>query len=300
MSQLERLKEITRTLREPGGCEWDREQDYRSMRRYILEETHELIHAIEQGDFENLVEELGDVLFHVFFFARMGEEQDRFSLEDIARGISDKLVRRHPHVFGDVQVNGVGEILKNWDEIKAREKQGSEDPQKASAVPAKTGRELPALMRAEKIQKKAARVGFDWRDAPSASSKSPAPNVASLDLSGVASSTLRAIFGKVQEELEEVAREIQQLESAGQPIKDAAPETRARLEEEVGDVFFSVVNLARHLKVEPETSVNRANEKFLRRFHAMEALAARRNLDFAALNEEQLDELWTQAKRAPS
>lgn len=290
MSELKRLQEITRTLREPGGCEWDREQDYRSMRRYVLEETHELIYAIEQGDFDNLVEELGDLLFHVFFFAQMGEEQDRFTLEDIARGISDKLVRRHPHVFGDVQVTGVGEILKNWDEIKALEKSGVNSVAvRTSAIPPKTGMELPALMRAEKIQKKASRVGFDWRDT------SPASDVAAA---GDPSRRLEAVLRKVHEELDELTVEMKTLTDSGTSPAEAPRDLRTRLEDEMGDVLFSVVNLARHLKIEPETSVNRANEKFLRRFHSMEDLAADQGLEFASLSEDQLDDLWNQAKRA--
>lgn len=314
-SQLERLKDITRTLRAPGGCEWDRAQDYRSMRRYVLEETYELIHAIEQDDFENLVEELGDLLFHVLFFAQMGSEEGRFDLEDIAREIGDKLVRRHPHVFGDVQVDGVGEILKNWDEIKAQEKRdkgnhgvqaGSADeaaasagPGRESAIPGGTGRELPALMRAEKIQKKASKVGFDWRLNSGSESDADASSAAlSQSNAGAAGRTIvpEGVIQKVHEELEELAVELANLSEAGHGIVDAPAAARERLEDEIGDVFFSVVNLARHLKVEPESSVNRANEKFLRRFHSMEALAASQGLDFATLDETQLDALWEQAK----
>ncbi|MCR9144025.1 MAG: MazG family protein [bacterium] len=313
MSEIERLQEITRTLRAPGGCEWDRAQDYRSMRRYVLEETYELIHAIESQDFENLVEELGDLLFHVFFFAEMGAEEDsperRFDLEDIARGISDKLVRRHPHVFGDVQVSGVGEILKNWDEIKANEKKNQKQAQqggsstendaRSSAIPAKTGRELPVLMRSEKIQKKAAKLGFDWREPGNAAPTDGAPTASHAKSAG-ALAAARSVLKKVEEELAEVAAEIDRLESTGQSPRDAAPDMQSRLEDEIGDVFFSVVNLARHLRVEPEGSAHRANEKFLRRFHAMEAIAADRGLNFAALDEAQLDELWQQAKRVPA
>ena len=266
MSELERLQQITRTLREPGGCEWDREQDYRSMRRYVLEEVHELVHAINTGDIENLVEELGDLLFHVFFFARMGEEEGRFNLEDVARGIADKLVRRHPHVFGEVQVDGVGQILENWEAIKAAEKSqpnAGESAEPVSAIPAKTGRELTALMRAEKIQKKASKVGFDWRD-------------------------VRGVLEKLHEEIQELSAEL-----AG--TNDNAPDPE-RLEDELGDVLFCAVNLARHLKVEPETALSQSNDKFLRRFHCMERIAAEAGQDFAQLSEEQLDQLWNQAK----
>ena len=279
-SQLERLKEITRTLRAPGGCEWDRAQDYRSMRRYVLEETYELIHAIEQEDFENLVEELGDLLFHVLFFAQMGSEEGRFDLEDIAREISDKLVRRHPHVFGDVQVDGVGEILKNWDEIKAQEKLDKRDKGnhgdrtgsaaagdepsgsgRQSAIPGGTGRELPALMRAEKIQKKASKVGFDWR-----LNSDLASGTASGSPAGATNGTAPAIVPtgvvqKIHEELEEVAVELRKLAETGQGIADAPVAARERLEDEIGDLFFSVVNLARHLKVEPESSVKPRERK---------------------------------------
>ena len=252
------------------------------MRRYLLEETHELIHAINQGDFENLVEELGDLLFHVFFFARMGEEQRRFDLEDIARGISDKLIRRHPHVFGDVAVNGIDVILKNWETIKANEKAAQatdpesdapETPAAKSAIPAKTGRELPALMRAEKIQAKAAKVGFDWTDAD-------------------------AGLRKIEEEIAELRVEMQwdRRREAERNNQGDAEHQQDRLEDELGDVLFSVVNLARHLRLDPEVSLDRANTKFLQRFHVMEDLARRQGLEFATLDEAGLDALWNQAK----
>ncbi len=282
-SQLQRLREITHRLRAPGGCEWDRKQSYESLRQYAIEEVYEVVDAVDRGDFVDLEEELGDLLFQVYFYAEIAEEDGRFDLEDVARGIADKLVRRHPHVFEGLAVDGVGEILKNWEEIKAAEKAekarkraasrgepeaaaayaaedtAARERDKTSRIPHETGRMLPALSRAEKIQKKASRAGFDWRER-------------------------RDVIAKIREELDELEDAL------------AADDDASHIEEELGDLLFAVVNLARHVKTAPETALNRANRKFIERFQTMEADAGERALSFEDLSEEELDALWNRAK----
>lgn len=282
-SQLQRLREITHRLRAPGGCEWDRKQTYETLRQYAIEEVYEVVDAVDRKDFVDLEEELGDLLFQVYFYAEIAEQDGRFDLEDVARGIADKLVRRHPHVFEGLAVDGVGEILKNWEEIKAAEKAekarkraaadgvpeqaeayagkdaAARARDKASRIPFETGRMLPALSRAEGIQKKAARAGFDWRER-------------------------RGVLAKIREELGE-------LEEALDANDDAD-----HIEEELGDLLFAVVNLARHVKTAPETALNRANQKFITRFQLMEESARERSLSFEDMNEEELDALWNAAK----
>lgn len=263
MSELQRLRDVTRQLREPGGCDWDRAQSPQSMRPYLLEEIYELIDAVEREDGDHIREELGDVLFLVFFYARLAEEQSLYDIESVAQHVAEKLIRRHPHVFGDVKVSGVDEILSNWQSIKAEEKAAranSSPLRSASSVPAATGMHLPALLRAFEIQKKAAAVGFDWSDAV-------------------------ATINKLQEELDELKAE---LESAN-PVSH-------RLESELGDLLFSVVNTARHIGVNPELALNRASTRFLSRFHQMESLAEAEGTILKGKSLAELDELWAQAK----
>ncbi len=265
MSELQRLRDVTRRLREPAGCEWDRAQNAQSMRPYLLEEIYELIEAVESEDTTHVREELGDVLFLVFFYARLAEEESLYDIESVASHVADKLIRRHPHVFGDVKVSGVDEILSNWQQIKAAEKSGadfSRNRRPPSAVPANTGLHLPALMRAFEIQKKASAVRFDFADAT-------------------------ATISKLQEELNELKAE----------IESARPDLN-RLESELGDLLFSAVNTARHLKVNPELALNRASTRFLSRFEQMELLAESDGGTLGALSLEQLDSLWKSVKAA--
>ncbi|EDM99340.1 MazG family protein [Pseudoflavonifractor capillosus ATCC 29799] len=244
------LVEIVRILRSPGGCPWDAEQTHESIRRDFLEETYEVAEAIDEGSTEHLKEELGDVLLQVALHTRMEEEQGNFNLNDVADGVCKKLIYRHPHVFGDVSVSGTGEVLTNWEALKRKEKHQATHTDALNSV----ARSLPALWRAEKVQKKAKKAGFDWPDVSGA-----------LD--------------KLSEELTEFK---------------AAVAENSNVEEELGDLLFSAVNAARFVKVDPETALQKATEKFIARFRRVEALAGDRPMEDMDLAE--LDKLWEQAK----
>ena len=248
------VREIVARLRAPDGCPWDREQTHTSLRGSVLEEAHEVVEAINSGDVASLREELGDLLLQVLMHSQLAEEAGAFSFDDVARALAEKLIRRHPHVFGADQLPDTGAVLKRWDEIKRAEK--GDAP--ASAL-AGVSKELPALMRAEKVQKKAARVGFDWPDA--------AP-----------------VLAKVREELAELEREI--------------GESSDKMEEEIGDLLFAVVNLARKLHLDSEVALQRATGKFIRRFEQLESIAAARSLSLESLTLAELDGLWDEVKAA--
>ena len=246
------LEEIVRILRAPGGCPWDAEQTHQSIRRNFLEEAYEAVEAIDEGSPEHLEEELGDVLLQVVMHARMEQEAGRFDLDGVADGICKKLIYRHPHVFGDVAVSGTGEVLSNWEALKRKEKGQATNTDALEAV----ARALPALWRAEEVQKKARKAGFDWPDVSGA-----------LD--------------KLSEELEE--------------LKTAAAEG-TNVAEELGDLLFSAVNAARFLKVDPEDALNGATDKFIGRFRKVEAQAAAQGKAMEDMSLEELDALWERAK----
>jgi MazG family protein len=255
-------------LRAPGGCPWDREQTFASIRKYTLEETYEVLDAIERQHWTDLEDELGDLLLQVLFYAEMAEEAGHFGIGEVIAGLNRKLVRRHPHVFGEeasaeagnraegLRTDGIGsgEVLRNWDEIKKLEKK----PRTGNVgLLDSVSRAMPALSEAGKIGAKAAKVGFDWPDRA-------------------------GLLEKVEEECREIEAEVQ----AG-----AAPEA---VEGEVGDLLFTVVNLARHLKVDPELALRRTNRKFRRRFAAMEQASDRALSEQSAAD---LEALWTRAKQ---
>ena len=246
------LEEIVRILRAPGGCPWDAEQTHESIRRNFLEEAYEAVEAIDEKNPDHLKEELGDVLLQVLFHARMEQEAGRFNLDDVADGVCKKLIYRHPHVFGDVSVTGTGEVLTNWEELKRKEKGQATNTDALDAV----ARSLPALWRAEKVQKKAKKAGFDWPD-----------------ISGA--------LDKLSEELEE--------------LKTAVAEG-TNVEEELGDLLFSAVNVSRFLKADPEVALGKATDKFISRFAKVEALAAAQNQAMEGMALEELDKLWERAK----
>lgn len=246
------LREIVRILRHPGGCAWDMEQTHQSIRRNFLEEAYEVAEAIDQDDPEHLKEELGDVLLQVVFHADMEDDAGRFNLDDVADGICKKLIYRHPHVFGDVTVHSTGEILSNWEELKKKEKGQATQADAVDAV----ARSLPALWRAEKIKKKAAKAGFDWRTAAGA-----------LD--------------KLSEELDELRAAA--LEGDGDPV------------EELGDLLFAAVCVARFLDADPEDALHAACDKFSARFRRLEALSAQRGLKMDELSDEEQLTLWREA-----
>ena len=246
------LLRIMEILRAPDGCMWDREQDHQSIRRNFIEETYEVCEAIDEQDTEHLKEELGDVLLQVVFHTQMEKEKGVFDIEDVADGICKKLIYRHPHIFGTVEVGSSEEILRNWDELKRKEKHQKSDTDTLASV----AKSLPGLIRAEKLQKKAAKVGFDWENAQGA-------------------------LEKAGEELDEVKRAI-----AG----DGDPE------EEIGDLLFAAVNVARHLKVDPERAMEKTCNKFIRRFADMEQQAKEENKALSGLSLAELDTLWNRSK----
>lgn len=258
------LLRVMQRLRDPEyGCPWDLKQDFLSIVPSTLEECYELAHAIEEGDYPHVAEELGDVLFQVIFYSQLGSERGLFSFDGIVDTLVEKLVRRHPHVFADGQIEGIveGEVSESdvnasWEAIKQAERQDREQHGILDDVPVA----LPALPRAQKLQKRAATVGFDWRAVP-------------------------PVLDKIEEEVGELRAALQRNDSA-------------EVEEEFGDLLFSCVNLARHLRLDAETSLRRASSKFERRFAAMEALAGEAGQSLASLDEDQLDRLWEQAKAA--
>lgn len=243
------------------SCPWDREQTHASLVRYLIEETYEVVDAIEGTDDGELCEELGDLLFQVVFHAQLATERGKFSIADVIDALSNKMVRRHPHVFGDVAVESVAEVWQNWDQLKAQEASSALRTSKLDGIPGG----MPALQRGQKMQEKAARVGFDWAE-------------------------LRDITDKLAEEL----REFAEAHAAAGPLAHEDPHVR----EELGDVLFTVVNLARALRIDAEGAMRDANAKFDRRFRYMErfALAAGRELSDMTLDE--LEDLWQAAKTA--
>ena len=248
------LMEIVRILRHPDGCPWDQVQTHQSIRRNFLEEAYEVAEAIDEDDPEHLREELGDVLLQVLFHTSMEEDAGRFDLDGVADGICKKLIYRHPHVFGDLTVSSTGEILSNWEELKKKEKHQVTQADAVDAV----ARTLPALWRAEKMKKKAAKAGFDWRDVSGA-----------LD--------------KLSEELDE--------------LKAAALAGEGDPEEELGDLLLAAVSVARFLDADPEAALHRACDKFSARFRKTEELAGERGLKLDELSEGELAALWKAARK---
>jgi MazG family protein len=280
--RFERAVQIMERLRAPGGCPWDREQTFDTIKPYTLEETYEVLEAIENRDWKELPSELGDLLLQVLFYAEMAREDDKFSIDDVLESLSNKLVSRHPHVFGDVKADTPGEVLRNWEALKAEEKKKSA-PEKTEKESVLSGisNSMPALMQAYKISSRAANVGFDW------------PNIGEL-------------FAKLEEEVGELQHEI-----AKYPAPGPAPHSRGvagasgvkldqslreRMEDEVGDLFFVLVNIARYLSLDPESALRKTNRKFTRRFQHMEAHAHANGGKVHDLSLLQMEELWQQAK----
>ena len=259
LAATRRLLDIMQTLRNPDhGCPWDREQSFTSIVPHTLEEAYELAEAIERGDADAIHDELGDLLFQVVFYAELGREQDWFDFEQLASRLCDKLERRHPHVFADEGGACANRVRGQWERIKAEERRqaGDDEPGALAGV----ARNLPALSRAAKLQKRASRVGFDW-DGP------------------------EPVLDKIEEELEEFRVEL-----------DAGFDND-RLEEEFGDFLFACVNLARHAGVDPETALRRANRKFENRFSYIETQLARKGKTPEEATLEEMDALWDEAKQ---
>ncbi len=268
-------------LRAPGGCPWDREQTFDTIKRYTLEETYEVLEAIDNRDWKELTGELGDLLLQVLFYAEMAQEQGSFTIDDVLDALSDKLIHRHPHVFGDIKADDSAQVLKNWEALKTEEKRKS---LRSSGENMQTRPELlldgvssrmPALQEAHKISSKAAHVGFDW----------PA---------------VQGLFEKLAEETRELQERIQHLsdDKLNLPGKPGIPqELQEGVEDEVGDLFFVMVNIARYLSVDPESALRKTNRKFRRRFSWLEEQLRQqgRTLEEATLDE--MEALWQQAKK---
>ncbi len=260
---MEKLREIIARLRAPGGCPWDREQTAASLRPSLVEEAYEVVDAIERDHAGDLEEELGDLLINVLMQAQIASEKNAFTLDSIAGIAAEKLIRRHPHVFAESTANSSDEVLTQWEEIKRAERlsknsKGGDEDVEISLLDG-VARAFPALVRAQKIQKKAAKVGFDWESA-------------------------RDVVEKVREELVEVEEELNGIPSKG------------RLTEEMGDLLFAVVNLSRVLSLDAESSLQAATDKFIRRFRAMEHEIPKES-SFADLSFDAMNALWDQAKR---
>ena len=279
-------------LRAPGGCPWDREQTFDSIKPYTLEEAYEVLEAIDNCDWDELKGELGDLLLQVLFYAEMAQEEGRFSIDDVLERLSSKLVHRHPHVFGDVKAETSAEVLRNWEAIKAEEKKKrleagggktTKEEAKPESVLAGVSSAIPALLEAYKLSSRAAHVGFDW------------PNVEGL-------------FDKLSEETAELRQELERFPApgprpaqrgiAGSHTGAVTPpeELKARLEDEIGDMLFVLVNIARYLSLDPESALKKTNRKFKRRFQWLEQeiRGSGRRLEDATLDE--MEELWQQSK----
>ncbi len=292
--RFERAVSIMARLRGPGGCPWDREQTFDSIKPYTLEETYEVLEAIDNRDWPELTGELGDLLLQVLFYSQMALEQKTFSIDDVLDRLSNKLVDRHPHVFGEVKVETSSDVLRNWEALKAEEKKKrlqagggklARAEEKPESVLAGVSSAMPALLEAHKLSSRAAHVGFDWPD-------------------------MDGLFDKLHEETEELFEELKEFPHPGpQPQargvagsgRQAIPDDlRQRLEGEVGDMFFVMVNIARYLAIDPESALKKTNRKFKRRFQWMEEQLQAKGRTPAQASMEELESLWQRAKQAES
>jgi ATP diphosphatase len=257
-------------LRSPNGCPWDREQTYATLAPMLLEEAYEAFEAVEdarEGRPAELRDELGDLLFQIVFYAQVAKERGEFTIDDVTTAIHDKMVRRHPHVFGDVTADDAATVLLNWETMKAEERRAAGKTEATDvSLLAGVSSKAPALMEAHQLSTKAARVGFDWK---------------SVD----------DIFDKLQEEIEELRAAIKDHSN----MKDEA--NHARVREEIGDLLFAATNIARHMQVEPEAALKLTNRKFRRRFEYIESVLHERGQAFDATSIDELEELWQEAKR---
>jgi MazG family protein len=279
--RFERAVAIMHKLRAPGGCPWDREQTFDTIKQYTLEETYEVIEAIDNRDWTELTGELGDLLLQVLFYAEMAQEDGTFTIDNVLDTLSEKLVRRHPHVFGDVEANTSREVLKNWEAIKQQEKSAKSEEAQPKSLLASVSSAMPALLEGTKLSNKAAHVGFDW------------PNI-------------DGVFDKLREEIAELQDEVRKIPPPG-PIpvgrgiagsrgSHVPEELQTRLHDEVGDLLFVVVNMARYLNVDPESALRSTNRKFRKRFAHVEnqLQAAGKKLEDSSIDE--MERYWQEAK----
>ena len=266
---FEKLVGVQARLRAPNGCPWDREQTHQSLRTYLIEEAYEVLEALESGNDEKFVEEMGDLLLQIVFHSQIAGEEGRFTVAEVIREVHDKMIRRHPHVFGKTRAKDSAEVLRNWEQIKAEERRASgkkSDSNGGGKTPKETSlldgvsHALPATLEGFQLTRKASRIGFDWDDAG-------------------------GIFEKMQEESEELKRALRE-------------QDQPKIEEELGDLFFAAVNLSRFLKIDPEIALKKANAKFSRRFRTMEGLARKNGREFKDLPREEMEAFWTAAKKS--
>ncbi|OQP03474.1 nucleoside triphosphate pyrophosphohydrolase [Geobacillus sp. 44B] len=254
--RFETLRRVIATLRGPNGCPWDRKQTHASLKRYLLEETYELFEAIDDHDDDHMIEELGDVLLQVMLHAQIGEDEGMFSIDDVIRGITEKMIRRHPHVFGNVTVESAEQVVENWQRIKEKEKETNDEP---VSLLADVPKSLPGTLKAYELQKKAAKVGFDWDD-------------------------VEPMWEKVAEEIAEFQQEAAKLHD------------RSRLISEFGDILFALINVARYYDINPEEALHIVNQKFYRRFSYIEEQARKSGRAITSFSLAELDRFWEEAK----
>src|SRR5271155_1208752 len=267
---FEKLAAVQARLRAPDGCPWDREQTHGTLRTYLIEEAYEVLEAMEGGDDAKFAEEMGDLLLQIVFHSQIAKEEGRFEVSDVIREVHDKMVRRHPHVFGEKRAKDSAEVLKNWEQIKKEERaaagkskaNGSKKEGKAGSLLDGVSRALPAALEGFQLTRRAARIGFDW-------------------------DSVEGVFDKMSEESGELREAVN--------AKDAR-----RSEEEMGDLLFAAVNLARFLHIDPEIALKKANAKFSARFRRMEEQAAKSDRTLADVPREQMEEFWDAAKRSES
>jgi MazG family protein len=266
---FEKLVAVQARLRAPNGCPWDREQTHQSLRTYLVEEAYEVLEALESGNDAKFAEEMGDLLLQIVFHSQIAREEGRFTVAEVIREIHDKMIRRHPHVFGKTRAKDSAEVLRNWEQIKAEErragvnkgdsKTGEDLPKEVSLLDG-VSRALPATLEGFQLTRKASRIGFDWEDAG-------------------------GVFEKMREETEELKKALKE-------------QKQLKVEEELGDLLFAAVNLSRFLKIDPEIALKKANAKFSRRFRAMEGLARKNGREFKDLAREQMEAFWDAAKKS--
>src|SRR5437899_186265 len=265
---FEKLVAVQARLRAPNGCPWDREQTHQSLRTYLIEEAYEVLEALESGNDAKFAEEMGDLLLQIVFHSQIAREEGRFTVAEVIREIHDKMIRRHPHVFGKIRAKDSAEVLRNWEQIKAEERRSRDnknDSKSDESVPKETSlldgvsHALPATLEGFQLTRKASRIGFDWEDAG-------------------------GVFEKLLEETEELK-------------KASKEQDHLRMEEELGDLLFAAVNLSRFLKIDPEIALKKANAKFSRRFREMERLARKNGQEFKDLPREEMETLWEAAKK---
>jgi MazG family protein len=290
--RFERAVAIMERLRAPGGCPWDREQTFDSIKPYTLEETYEVLEAIDNRDWDELPGELGDLLLQVLFYSEMAKEQGTFSIDDVLDRLSDKLVNRHPHVFGDAKADTTTEVKRNWEALKVEERKkrfgaideaaGNPAMKTAPSILAGISSSMPSLLEAYKLSSRAAQVGFDWPD-------------------------MEGLFDKLSEETGELRQHLQEFPApgprpegrgvAGSGRQTIPEDLRARLEGEVGDLFFVLVNIARYLSLDPESALRKTNRKFRRRFEWMEQRLHERGANPESVSMDELESLWQRAKQ---